>query len=338
MPLVTAIEWDNYLNSYPGAHLLQTTAWGEFKASFGWRVFRVISDQYGAQILIRSLGLGFSLAYLPKGPVGLNSHDGLLQINSQAWEGLITELDILCKQNRAVLLKVEPDIFDQSNQHAVPPGFILSPHNIQPLRTLIVSLQGSEEEILGRMKQKTRYNIRLSLKKGVIVRSSADLNLFHSLMEVTGQRDEFGVHSRDYYQHAYEIFYPRGKCELFVAEYQHKPLAALMVFAHNQRAWYFYGASSDEHRDRMPNYLLQWEAMRWARDQGCFTYDLWGVPDFDLDTLESDFLQRSEGLWGVYRFKRGFGGQLYRAVNPWDRIYQTVIYKIYLWWATRKSN
>lgn len=339
MPLVSAAEWENFLSNQPNSHLLQTAAWGDLKADIGWNVYRLIVGQVGAQILFRPLGLGFSLAYLPKGPVGLQDGENISPISGQNWKALLTELDSLCHKNRAVFLKLEPDLLDQSEQDPkpTPSGFTPSRHAIQPPRTLIVSLQGGEEEILGRMKQKTRYNIRLSLKKGVVVRPSSDIDLFYTLMEVTGQRDEFGVHSRDYYQRAYERFYPQGKCELFVAEYEHNPLGALMVFMQGLRAWYFYGASANEHRDRMPTYLLQWEAMRWARAQGCLYYDLWGVPDYDLDILESSFSHRSDGLWGVYRFKRGFGGELYRISGPWDRIYRPVLYKLYLWRVSRSQ-
>ncbi|MBN2146769.1 MAG: peptidoglycan bridge formation glycyltransferase FemA/FemB family protein, partial [Anaerolineales bacterium] len=132
--------------------------------------------------------------------------------------------------------------------------------------------------------------------------------------------------------------HPRGNCELLIAEFDHEPLGALMVFTRGKRAWYFYGASSDLHRDRMPNYLLQWEAMRWARSQGCTEYDLWGVPDANLTTLEKQFTERSDGLWGVYRFKRGFGGELRRAASAWDRVYNSLLYRFYCWQAQRKRQ
>jgi lipid II:glycine glycyltransferase (peptidoglycan interpeptide bridge formation enzyme) len=112
-----------------------------------------------------------------------------------------------------------------------------------------------------------------------------------------------------------------------------------MVFKFGNRAWYFYGASSNMHRDRMPNHLLQWEAIRWARSKGCKEYDLWGVPDANLSTLEANFAKESNGLWGVYRFKRGFGGELKRSVGPWDRIYKPYLYRIYsIWLKTRKEG
>ena len=124
---------------------------------------------------------------------------------------------------------------------------------------------------------------------------------------------------------------------MLIAAYQGQPLAGLMVFADGQRAWYLYGASARDHRDRMPTYLLQWEAMRWARSRGCVEYDLWGVPDEEEELLESQFTTREDGLWSVYRFKRGFGGRLLRAAGPWDRVYQPALYRLYQWWADRRS-
>jgi lipid II:glycine glycyltransferase (peptidoglycan interpeptide bridge formation enzyme) len=190
-------------------------------------------------------------------------------------------------------------------------------------------LKGEENDILSRMKQKTRYNIKLAQKHGVVVNASSDVREFHRLMVVTGERDGFGVHSLDYYQTAYNLFHPIKGCELFYAEYQGEILAALFVFAHGNRAWYFYGASSNEHRELMATYLIQWQAMRWAHARGCLEYDLWGVPDQDLETLEANFTNVQQGLWGVYRFKRGFGGILRRSAGPWDRVYQPMVYAVY---------
>jgi len=350
MPVASASEWESFISSFTEAHILQTSAWGELKSSFGWQVERVIIPRCsneaegreshlsgtpiyrcGAQILFRRLPGGFSFAYLPKGPVG------------EDWEGLWPEVDAICRKHRAIFLKVEPDLWENAcadekgvslahKNRVPPPGFRLSRHSIQPPRTLVVDLRGEEADILTRMRQKTRYNIRLALKKGIIVRSFSDVELFHRLMQVTGQRDQFEVHSLAYYQRAYELFHPRGECVMLLAEYLGEPLGALMVFARGQRAWYFYGASLDSHRERMPTYLLQWEAMRWARAQRCVEYDLWGVPDADEATLEANFTRRSDGLWGVYRFKRGFGGQLRRAVGPWDRVYQPALYRLYTLW------
>ncbi len=253
---------------------------------------------------------------------------------------LLPEIDAACRKRGAIFCKWEPDAWEPEGESALEQwtssGFIRSPQNIQPPRTLLVHLDGSEEEILGRMKQKTRYNIRLAAKKGVSVRPWQDLEAFHEMLLVTGGRDGFGVHALEYYRRAYELFHPIGMAELLLAEYEGKPLAALMVFGRGKRAWYVYGASNDEERSRMPTYLLQWEAMRWAKARGCEVYDLWGVPDEEEAALEGGFESRGDGLWGVYRFKRGFGGELKRAIQALDRVYQPLLYKIYTAYLGRR--
>lgn len=327
MAVLSAPEWDSFLQTAPSAHLLQTSAWGDFKAKFGWQVERVVVGQSGAQVLFRRLPLGLSFAYIAKGPVGPD------------WLSLWPEIDRVCRKKRAVLLKVEPDAW-QAEAAALSarfPGFT-GGEPVQPRRTVLISLEGSEADWLARMKQKTRYNIRLAEKKDVTVRLSEDVDAFYRLMEVTGTRDGFGVHSRAYFQEAFNHFHPLGMCALLMAEYEGRPLAGLMAFARGERAWYFYGASNEEERNRMPTYLLQWEAMRWARSLGCTEYDLWGVPDEDEETLEANFNSRADGLWGVYRFKRGFGGVLMRSAGAWDRAYLPLIYPLYRWWARRRHE
>lgn len=348
MPVFNGSEWNDFLSGFPDAHILQTSAWGDLKSEFGWEVERVVAGtgdrQIGAQVLFRRLPLGFQLAYIPKGPVGAACRPGGAGHAAclQAWGPLLEEVDALCRRRRAVLLKMEPDLWHanggQLRAGGEPPaGFRHSRHSVQPLRTLAIDIQGDEDRIMSRMKQKTRYNIRLARKRGVVVRPSEDVETFYRLMEVTADRDAFGVHEREYYRRAYEMFHPQGQCELLVAEYDAEPLAALMVFARGRRAWYFYGASSNQHRDKMPTYLLQWEAIRWARLQGCREYDLWGVPDADEESLEASFTERRGGLWGVYRFKRGFGGDLRRSLGPWDRVYRPLLYAFYRMLAGRVS-
>lgn len=356
MTEVSLSEWGAFISQHPDAHILQSGIWGEFKAKFGWNAARLIEEspsgrKIGVQVLFRQLPLGRHIAYIPKGPVGESTESG--QVSD--WEKLWPSLDKICKSRKAIFLKVEPDLLEpprfrdgtepatqpiahifpmnkESNSHTIPGGYRAGSYNFQPRRTILVSLRGDDDRILGRMKQKTRYNVRLALKRGVVVRPCTDLDLFYNMVQVTSDRDTFEVHSREYYTQAYETFHPRGMCELFVAEFEREPLAALMVFAQGGRAWYFYGASSNAHREKMPTYLLQWEAMRWARSIQCSEYDLWGVPDEDEEVLEENFTDRSDGLWGVYRFKRGFGGRVYRAVESWDRVYNSTLYRLYKYW------
>jgi len=317
--LTSLSDWNKLVDSHSDAHVMQHGAWGEFKTKFGWSAYRICNRGSGAQILIRDLPFGFRFAYIPKGPIG---HD---------WKNLFPELREFCKRQKAFALKIEPNGWESELEkiEEIPDDFYAS-SSIQPRRTIIVDLKLSEDEILNRMKQKTRYNIRLAAKKEVVVKISSDVKMFYELMLRTGERDQFGIHSLDYYQSAYDIFAKYGSCKLFMASYKRIPLAGLMLFIQGSKAWYFYGASTDEGREKMPTYLLQWEAMRWAKKMGCQEYDLWGIPDEDEPTLEREFTNRSNGLWGVYRFKRGFGGKLCRSMGAWDYIYSPLRYKIFL--------
>lgn len=315
MPTASLPDWNHFLARHPDTHLLQTGEWGELKSAFGWKPVRVISENVGVQILFRKLPLGFTIGYIPKANLD---------------ETLLPEIDSVCKQNRAIFLKLEPDSWGNVEPGTWNLKLETSPHNIQPPRTIIVDMKDSEDDILAKMKQKTRYNIRLAEKKGVTVRAWNDFGSFHKMMLVTGGRDGFGVHSFEYYKRAYELLHPKGMCEILVAEYEGRSLAALFVARNGNRAYYLYGASTDEERYRMPTYLLQWEAMKWAKAHGCEEYDLWGVPDEDEATLEANFETRHDGLWGVYRFKRGFGGELKRAAQAMDRVYNPLLYWAYL--------
>ncbi len=340
---ITASEWNTFVASHPQGHILQTPAWADLKCAFGWSAARVGIRQTGAtpgdgagspiiagaQILFRPLPLGLAtIAYIPEGPLVDWHDDSLVGF-------LFNALDNVCRSANAIFLKIEPPTAHFKLQTS---NFKPSPHPIQPRRTLVVDLRPDESAILDSMKQKTRYNIRLAAKKGVTVSPSDDLDTFVQLMQVTGQRDRFGVHTAAYYRKAYELFHPTGRAQLFVATYEGQPLAGLMLFTLGRRAWYFYGGSSDAERNRMPAYLLQWEAMRWAKARGCTEYDLWGVPDEDEDTLESNFESRADGLWGVYRFKRGFGGALVRSPGAFDRVYSPLLYKLYLAYLNRRKT
>ena len=156
------------------------------------------------------------------------------------------------------------------------------------------------------------------------------MGCFYELARLTAKRDGFGIHNLAYYQRAYRLFAPQG-CALILAEFEGEILAAAMIFKLGRSAYYFYGASSNTHRNLMPAYLVQWAAIRWAKEQGCTCSDLWGIPDANPDTLEEKFQERQDGLWGVYRFKRGFGGQIVKSAGAFDYVYQPLWYKFYRW-------
>jgi peptidoglycan pentaglycine glycine transferase (the first glycine) len=325
MPEVSLVDWNKYLGSHPSAHLLQSGEWGELKSAFGWEAVRLIHADNGAQILFRHMPLGLTFGYIPKGPV--------MGEQTSNMDGFWAEVDECCLKRHAIFLKVEQDGWEEGDPApaGLPSIFIPSPQHVQPRSTLVIDLQGSEDEIFNCMKPKTRYNIRLAGRKEVSVRVSDEIETFHGLMAVTSRREAFHVHSLEYYRRAYELFHPRGECELFVAEYQGRMLSAVMAFASQSTGYYFYGASADEERNRKATYPLQWEAIRWARAKGCHAYDMWGIPDEASSLDEQEVEAREDGLWGVYRFKRGFGGSIRHAAPAFDRVYNSMLYKLYLW-------
>jgi len=320
-------EWDKFTKQYPNAHFMQSVQWGELKSSFGWEPARFIDGTCGAQILFRKLPFGLSIAYIPKGPLG----------NTSA--GFWNMINRVCEKKNAVFLKVEPDQFEEVSGHPYEnyPGFIVGKNNIQPPNTILIDLRKNEETLLKEMRQKTRYNIRLAARKGVTIETWDDIPAFHKMSLETGGRDEFGVHSLPYFQRVYQLFNPVNLCELLVAKYDNKPLAAVMIFYKGKRAWYVYGASSNIERNRMPAYLLQWEAMRKAKARECSQYDLWGIPDESTSKLENELTEQTNGLWGVYRFKRGFGGEIRRNVQSRDKIYKPFLHYLYELYSGTKA-
>jgi lipid II:glycine glycyltransferase (peptidoglycan interpeptide bridge formation enzyme) len=336
-------QWSQFVQSRPEAHLLQTDEWGRLKAQFGWSVDRVALEVdgrivAGAQMLCRALPWGQTLVYLPKGPL-VDWHDHRLV-------GVLLEtLASAARKRRAALLKIEPDLIDGSENAIQLEHLGFRPgQEVQPRSTVLIDLTPEPDDILGQMKSKWRYNVRLAARKGVIIRQGtlADLPTVYQLMKETADRDKFGIHEQEYYQAAHDLFASSApsmpnaaispQATWLFAEYEGELLAAIVVFACGQRAWYFWGASGDTRRNLMPNHLLQWTAIGWAREQGCTTYDLWGIPDdvgMNPAAFEDPTTWGKDGLWGVYRFKRGFGGQIYRTAGAWDMVISRWGYWLY---------
>jgi len=336
---LSAPSWEEFTMQFAGGHILQSWTWGDCKAHFGWpepvRLAVVEDGRFvaAAQVLFRRLPPGWwTTAYVPKGPL-------LDRAKTDSAHVLLGAIHDICRRRRAVSLKVEPDWEDTSDAHSwwQEQGFRSSARTVQPRRTVIVDLTADEASILAQMKSKTRYNIRLASRRGVAVRvgTAADLPGFYELLRITSHRDGFGIHTQRYYAEVWQAFARRGQAALLIAEYKGQPLAALIAFAWGRQAWYMYGASSNEERQRMPNHLLQWEAMRWAKALGCESYDLWGIPDVDQSQVGSDVVQAeedgvlSQGMGGLYRFKRGFGGREVRYVGAYDYVYSTPLYRLF---------
>ncbi len=308
----------------------------------------------GAQILLRPLPLlPFCIAYIPKGPIIDWSNRPLCQRFFQSLHALlrarrvaflrvdpdlpesITAITGESGDEARVVSSGMPDddpdtLFgglyrvDEGGvavQQLQALGFCAVEESIQPRRTIAVDLTPDERTISLRQKPKWRYNAGLAARKGVTVRLAEtldDLQRWYALMQVTSERDHFAVHTFAYYQRAWELMKDANQAELFLAEHTGKLLAGIFVTLVGREGIYLYGASGNEGRNLMPNHLLQWEAMRWAKAHGATLYDLWGV----AETEDPD-----DPMAGVYRFKRGWGGKMIRYIGSFDYIYLPLVYR-----------
>jgi lipid II:glycine glycyltransferase (peptidoglycan interpeptide bridge formation enzyme) len=295
-----------------------------------------------ALILKKTIPMGgmsarLSILYAPKGPL-------LDWANQSLRKRVLDDLQAFARRQGAIFLKVDPDvvlgtgipageadIVDHGGQAVMVElkrrGWRYSSDQIQFRNTILIDLARSEEELLAYMKQKTRYNIRLAEKKGVTVRVGKpdDLGMLYRMYAETSVRDGFVIRDEGYYRTVWETFMhsaisDQPSADPLIAEVDGEPVAALFVFYFAGRAYYVYGMSREVHREKMPTYLLQWEAIKRVKAHGCRTYDLWGAPEVFAE---------SDSLWGVYRFKEGLGGQVVRTLGAWDFAPNPIWYKVY---------
>jgi peptidoglycan pentaglycine glycine transferase (the first glycine) len=331
-------DWDTAVVKISGGHLLQSWQWGELKGKYGWSPHRYLwKHQNGrvvaaAQLLFRSIAERWTIAYCPKGPL-VDWSDHSLQVSA------LNSLAFLASQQDAIFLKIDPELVIGTgvpgDEEAVTfegtktireswreAGWRRSDEQIQFKNTMVIPLDLDEEALLMDMKSKTRYNVRLAGRRGVSVvqGSIEDLDLLYRMYAETSVRDGFVIRHQGYYEDAWGKFIEANLAQPFIAKVEGRPIAGLIAYRFGSTAYYLYGMSTSDHREKMPNYLLQWEAMRWAKEQGCTRYDLWGAPE----SIEED-----DPMYGVYRFKEGFGAELVRTTGAWDLPLKPVHYDLY---------
>jgi peptidoglycan pentaglycine glycine transferase (the first glycine) len=337
-----AIVWNNKLQQHEGAHILQSWQWGQVKEKFGWQTSRQIWEADGQANALGSIlnrtqrltGFGpqFNILYVPRGPVCDWS-------NSRTTQTILDYLEGLSGQKGTIFIKIDPEVITgrgvpgSEADEPDPIGrkiintltgrkWFLSESQIQFRNTALLELRGTENDWLSRMKQKTRYNLHLAQKKNVHIRlaSTKDLPRLYRLYAETSLRDGFIIRSEEYYLTIWQTFMKANMAKGLIAEVEGYPVAGLFLFMLGKKAWYLYGMSTNAHREKMPNYLLQWEAMKYAKEAGCEIYDLWGAPDQFND---------SDSMWGVYRFKEGLGAKVIRTIGAWDFTVRPNIYRLY---------
>ena len=322
-------EWNATLDALSCVELLQSWEWGEFKLRHGWKPQRWVWNRDGhplaaSQVLLRVekyLGLRVVFAYVPQGPL-LNWDDTDLSLR------VLRDLRSLACHEGALFLKIDPHV---AVGYGVPEspdddvdalglrlekelsswGWRESGQQVQFRNTVLLDLGREESELLASFHQKTRYNVRLAMRKGVRVRAGTegDLDLLYGLYARTSTRDGFIIREEPYYLDVWGSFIREGLAVPLLAEVDGEVVAALIMFLFRGRATYMYGMSSGDHSEKMPNYLLQWEAICRAKKSGCSVYDFWGAPDRFVP---------QDPLWGVWRFKAGFRGRVVRTLGAWD--------------------
>ena len=311
-------EYDAFLRQSPKGHFMQSPMWAQVKNNWNYEV--VLSEDAQGHIvgslavLIRKVPIfPATLMYAPRGPV-CDVH------NKEILQDLVEGAKQLAQKYKSYDLKIDPDICISDTEFiniAKELGFRVQAasknfEGIQPRFVFRLDVAGkTEEEILMTFSSKTRYNIRVALKKGVTVTvgSREDLPVFHKIMVETGLRDKFVTRSLDYFERMYDAL--QDNCRLYLAYYEGKVVAGTVAILYGDKVWYLYGASANEARNVMPNYLLQYEMIKWAIENKCRIYDFRGVSG-DLD--------ENNPLYGLYRFKKGFNGTFTEFVGEIDYV------------------
>lgn len=349
--------WNELITHLPNRHILQTWEWGDVKSRYTWKPEHLVWVQQGSDIQlklfdphndyrlsnlkaaalvlnrsIKLMGYTIKVSYVPKGPI-LDWDDRKLR------QKVLQDLIQRSRKDGTLFIKIDPDVemgYGLAGQEAVTDcpmgseiqnemsqsGWRLSLEQIQFRNTVILDIKKSEEELLAGMKQKTRYNIRLAQRKGVRIRngSKADFSILYKMYAETSVRDGFVIRNREYYEDVWRTFLDNNFAEILIAHVDDEPVAGLILFSFAGKSWYLYGMSRQIHREKMPNYLLQWEAIRRSKNNGSLVYDMWGAPDR---------YSEDDSMWGVYKFKEGLGGTVVRHIGAWDFPIKTGLYSFY---------
>lgn len=333
---IDAHGWNAFLARTPGGSYQQTSLWGLAKLAGGYRARRFVLDDGnaivgGVQLLIRPLPLGGSIAYVPLGPVvGSASPDVV--------DDLIARIHWIAVQHKITYLAVQAPRGQEALTAKLQAfGFSPSLVDVAPNASVLLDLSQSLDTILSKMHKTTRYDIRAAQRKGITVRegSQNDLGVFRQLLLATATRQEFRTLNEKYLSEVWRLFSPGEHIKMFVAEFERKPVSAILAMAFGDTATYWKGGWSGQHGNRYPNEALQWTAIRWAKAQGYRYYDLGGIPRALAKAVLAGESVRNQGNHSVGFYKLGFGGQVELFPEALSYVYSPVLRRI--WSAVSKS-
>ena len=315
-------EYQNFVRTSPFANATQDLGWEKVKE--GWIGEQVYLEEDGKiiaamSLIIRRAFAGFSLMYAPRAPICDFS-------DTQLVKRLLDEAKPLAKKYHAFVLRFDPELprLPQLEEEYRKMGLKVRNDGcdkydlIQPRYNMILNLdEPSFDELMPHFSEKTRYNIRVAVKKGVEVRVCGKEMVpdFARIMLETGVRDGFVTRQPEYFSNMLDNLGEHAR--LYMAFYEGAPIAGTLAIWYGDKVWYLYGASSNEHRNLMPNYLLQWSMIQWAIEKGCRIYDFRGV---------SGDLSEDNPLYGLYKFKKGFNGEFTEFVGELDLVLNRPVY------------
>lgn len=311
---------------------MQSYDWGSYKAALGWHVVRVAVTRQGrvvagAQILLRRLPwLPWTMAYVPRGPL-VNLED------TDVVQELFAAIHEAARARGALFLRVEPNLIDDASHGRAMRrhGFRRTTQTNQPRSTLWVDLRVGEEALFRGLRKKTRQYVRRGEDAGVEIFWGGDEHLpdLHRVVRVTSRLKGIGYRGRRFYDEAWRIFRTSGSVELALARHRGEIVAATMVFRFGGTCMHLFGGTTEQGRSVHASYLLQWSCLRRATRAGLQFVDLWGIPD-EVATMSpaehEAALPRNDELWGVYKFKRGFGGEVVSFLGTFDYVYRPSLY------------
>lgn len=324
-------EYNEFMAHATKGHILQSYEWGEIKGRGEWTPLRLlVEEENGTPVAALSVlqrcipGFGKNIFYAPRGPVGDID-------NWELMDFLFAEVKKLARQRRAIFLKIDPDVsieHKRFNEYLQSRKFVSAEtgegfEGVQPRFVFRLDINPDEETLFNSFHQKTRYNIRLASKKGVEVKENCtkeELPVFYEILKETTERDKFLVRPFRYFVDLWDYLTPPGYLKLFMAYYEGKAIAGTLAFLFGDKAWYIYGASSNSYRNVMPNYLLQWSMIKWAKANNCKLYDFRGVPGH---------LTEDNPLYGLYRFKKGFNGDYTEFAGEYDLVFSPFYYWVW---------
>ncbi len=336
-------QWNSYLTSQPRGHLLQSYEWGELNTYLGGHIYRLGALDNGQMVgaLMLSVaqvplpasipGVRFSWLYGSRGPT-------VASPTTPALTALLEQAHKIARKEHAVVLRLEPNIADDdpAMEDWIAAyrslGFQINPTAVHGRRSWVLDIRPPAEQLLADFKMTWRQNVRSAERKGVIIReaqSEADFNAYYDLLKLTSERDDFFIHTKDYHQEILRHFASKGDAVLYLAEHEGEAIAAKMLIRFGDWCWDMFGASANNKRNLKPTYLLQYRCIQWAQSRGCSYFDFRTIPEI---------LEPGEEMWGVYEYKKGFGGFSRLNIPTQDYVYRPLVYNAWRTFVERRRS